>query len=144
MGTTLEPTDLPVLNAAVDLFEEEGRGPRASVIEAQAGFDDETVQRALWALHRETYFDRGLEGDDQIVVVGKPTGSALRVAGTWLAPEVQLNRLIVMFTAAAEDKSRAEEDRNRFKQAGLWLTGALSQVAIGALGGVGGNLMSSN
>ena len=35
-----------------------------------------------------------------------------------------------------------EEERSRAAKIGLWLTGALQQVAIGALGGAGGNMLS--
>ena len=62
----------------------------------------------------------------------------------WPSPEVQLERLIAGFEAAAADESRPEEERSRAKQVGLWLTGALSQIAIGALGGAGGNLMTGD
>ncbi|MGH3584470.1 MAG: hypothetical protein ACRDUB_22975 [Mycobacterium sp.] len=75
-------------------------------------------------------------------MVGKPTSAALRVAGQWPTPEAQVERLIVAFQAAADDESRSEEERSRAKQVGLWLAGALSQVAIGALGGAGGNMLT--
>lgn len=142
MGDTWMSRDLPVLRAAVDLFEETGRGPNASAIEAATGFDEDTVQRALRALYTEPYFERGVEGDDQIFAVGNPTSAALRVAGNWPSPEVQLERLITALQAAADDESRPDEERSRFKQAAFWLGGAASQVAIGALGGAGGSWLS--
>ncbi|MFN3002213.1 hypothetical protein [Mycolicibacterium wolinskyi] len=43
MADTWESRDLPVLKAAVELYEEEGLGPTASDIEARTGFDEETV-----------------------------------------------------------------------------------------------------
>lgn len=55
---------------------------------------------------------------------------------------MQLQRLIEAFEAVAADESRPEEERSRAKKIGLWLTGALQQVAIGALSGAGGNLMT--
>ena len=66
MTDTWTTRDLPVLKAAVELFEQKGRGPRASAIATEVGLDEETVQRALSALYREPYFEKGLEGDDQI------------------------------------------------------------------------------
>ena len=49
--------DLPVLKAAVELYEEKGRGPRVSAVEERTGFDPDTVQRALRALYSEPYFE---------------------------------------------------------------------------------------
>ena len=143
MADTWESRDLPVLKAAVELYEESGRRLRASAIEKATGFDKETVQRALRALYREPYFEEATGSfGGEIIFVGEPTGEALRVAGQWPSPEVQLQRLIAAFEAVAADDSRPEEERSRAKQVGLWLAGALSQVAIGALGGAGGNLMT--
>ncbi|MFV8050377.1 hypothetical protein [Mycobacterium sp. 48b] len=144
MPVTWESRDLPVLKAAVELYEENGEPPRPSEIEASTGFDEETVQRALRALYTEPYFEegQGTGSSSDILWVGKPTSAALRVAGQWPTPESQVERLIAAFQAAAADESRPDEERSRAKQVGLWLTGALSQVAIGALGGAGGNLMT--
>jgi outer membrane protein assembly factor BamA len=135
--------DLPVLKAAVGLYEEKGRGPRVSAIEARTGFDQETVQRALRALYSEPYFEevRTASGVG-FIVVGRPTSAALRVAGQWPTPEAQLERMVAALEAASDDDARPERDRSRFKQAALWLGGAASQVAIGALRGAGGNVMT--
>lgn len=135
--------DLPVLKAAVELFEEDGQGPRASEIVDRTGFDEDTVQRALRALYTEPYFDDdGLGGGSHIVFVGPPTSAALRVVGQWPSPETQLERLIAAIEAAADDDSRQPEERSRFKQIALSLRGTAYQVAIGALGGAGGHLLS--
>jgi hypothetical protein len=136
--------DLPVLRAAVEIFDQRGRNPGADELGAACGFDKDTVQRALRALHREPFFEEGMTAfNGDILAVGPPTGAALRVAGQWPSPEVQLERLIAAFQAAADDEARPQEERKRAKQAGLWLAGALSQVAIAALGGAGGNMLSS-
>lgn len=144
MPDTWESRDLPVLKAAVELYEENGEPPRATEIEAKTGFDEETVQRALRALYTEPYFEagQGTGSSSDIIWVGKPTSAALRVAGQWPTPETQVERLVAAFQAAADDDERPEQERSRFKQAALWLGGAASQVAINALGGAGGNLMS--
>ena len=81
-------------------------------------------------------------GDDEFVIVGKPTSAALRVAGHWPSPEGLLERLVAALEAAGDDESRDQEERSRFKQIALWLGGAASQVAINALGGAGGNLLT--
>lgn len=143
MPATWESRDLPVLKAAVELYEEKGRGPRVSAIEERTGFDHDTVQRALRVLYTEPYFEQVRTASGAgFIVVGKPTSAALRVAGQWPTPETQVERLIAAFEAAADDESRPKEERSRAKQVGLLLTGALSQVAIGALGGAGGNMLT--
>ncbi|MGJ6122987.1 hypothetical protein QN239_10450 [Mycolicibacterium sp. Y3] len=143
MTDTWTTRDLPVLRAAVELYDQTGRNARATELENACGFDKDTVQRALRALYREPFFEKGMQafGGD-ILAVGPPTGAAMRVSGLWPSPEVQVERLVAAFTAAADDESLPEVERSRAKQVGLWLTGALSQVAIGALGGAGGNLMT--
>ena len=137
--------DLPVLRAIVDLFEEEEDegGIQPWEIQQRTGFDEYTVRKALRALNRRPYFeDSQVIGSGEIWMVGPPTAEALRVAGQWPSPEAQLERLIAAFEAVAADESRPEEERSRAKQVGLWLAGALSQVAIGALGGAGGDMIS--
>jgi len=145
MIDTWTTRDLPVLRAAVEVYDRTGRNPSAAELGAACGFDNDTVQRALRALYREPFFEEGMNtwsGD--ILAVGPPTSAALRIAGQWPSPEVQLERLIAAFEAVAADDSRSEEERSRAAKIGLWLTGALQQVAIGALGGAGGNLMTGN
>jgi hypothetical protein len=143
MADTWESRDLPILRAAVELYDQTGRNPGAGELGAACGFDSETVQRALRALYREPFFEEGLtDWGGTIQAVGPPTSAALRITGQWPSPEVQLERLIAAFEAAAADESRPEEERSRAKQVGLWLTGALSQVAISALGGAGGHWLS--
>jgi hypothetical protein len=44
--------------------------------------------------------------------------------------------------ATAEDEARDKEERSWFEQIVLTLRGAAWQVAIGALGGAGGNLLT--
>ncbi|WP_217156527.1 hypothetical protein [[Mycobacterium] fortunisiensis] len=111
-------------------------------IERRTGFDEETVQRALRALYTEPYFERGVESGNDVIIVGDPTSAALRVAGQWPSPEAQLDRLIAAIEAAADDESRQPEDRSRFRQMALTLRGAAYNVAIGALGGAGGNMLT--
>ena len=144
MADTWESRDLPVLRAAVELYDQTGRNPGAAELEAACGFDKDTVQRALRALNREPFFEEGMtDWSGTIQAVGPPTSAALRVAGQWPSPEVQLDRLIAALLAAADDDERPDEERNRFKQAALWLGGAASQIAIGALSGAGGTWLSS-
>ncbi|GAT09379.1 hypothetical protein H7I77_01875 [Mycolicibacterium novocastrense] len=145
MTDTWTTRDLPVLKAAVELYDQTGEGPSADEIERACGFDEQTVQRALRALYRQPYFDKGVEafGGD-ILMVGEPTGDAFRVAGLWPSPETQLERLIAALEAAADDDSRQPDERSRMKQIALTLRGAAWQVALNALGGAGGNLMTGD
>jgi len=55
--------------------------------------------------------------------------------------EAQL-RLIAALEIASQDEARGEEERSLFKQIVLTLRGAAWQVAIGALGGAGGNMIT--
>lgn len=143
MTDTWVTRDLPVRKAAVEIYDRTGRNPTAVELGAACEFDEETVQRALRALYREPYFEKGMTAwSGNILAVGAPTSAALRLAGQWPTPEAQLDRLVTALQTAAEDDSRPEEERGRFKQAALWLGGAASQIAIGALGGKGGNLMT--
>ncbi|MCV7080538.1 hypothetical protein BST26_14540 [Mycolicibacterium insubricum] len=135
--------DLPVLRAVVELYEETGRGPRVTAVQQRTGFDGDTVQRALRALYTQPYFTKGNGSwGGGLIMVGTPTSEALRVAGQWPSPEAQLERLIVAIESAADDESRQDEERGRFRQLALSLRGAAYQIAVGALGGAGGNLMT--
>ncbi|VDR41190.1 Uncharacterised protein [Tsukamurella paurometabola] len=106
------------------------------------GFEEKDVQRALRALALEPFFDDVMYVASGDVIVGAPTGNALRVVGQWPTPEAQLDRLIAAIEAVAADEAQPEEERSKARQLGMSLKGALYQVAIGALGGAGGNIMS--
>lgn len=143
MTDTWTTRDLPVLKSAVEIYDQTGRSPSAVELGAATGFDKDTVQRAIRALYREPYFEEGMttwSGDT--LAVGPPTSAALRVAGQWPTPEAQLERMVAALETAANDEGRDDEERSRFRQAILTLRGAAYQVAIGALGGAGGNVMT--
>ncbi len=135
--------DLPVLKAAVEIYDRTGRTIKPREIEQACGLDEETVQRALRALNRESYFEKttGSFGGG-ILLVGAPTAGALRVAGQWPTPEAQLERMVAALEAAANDEGRDDEERSRFRQAILTLRGTAYQLAIGALSGAGGNMLT--
>lgn len=136
--------DLPVLKAAVDLFDQTGH-VRADAIERAVGFDAETVQRALRALYTEPYFQSSdaTSWGGRRILVGDPTSDAYRVAGKWPTPENLLERLVMALEAAGEDNDLPEPERSKAKQAALWLGDTLSKIAIGALGGAGGHALYS-
>ncbi len=137
--------DLPVLKAIVKIYDETGRTMiRPGQIAARAGLDEETTTRALRALYRQPYLEPASESfGGRFVAVGPPTGDALRVAGQWPTPENQLERLIAALNAAGDDDEHFEEpERSKFKQAAAWLGSFASGVAISALGGAGGHMLS--
>jgi hypothetical protein len=136
--------DLPVLQAIVEEYESKGASTiRVSAIEKRLDLDTETVQRALRALIREPFIEeRSGSFGGKINFVGPPTGDAFRAVGAWPTPDGQLARLVGAFEAAAADTSRPDEERSKFKTAAAWLGSFASQVAINALGGAGGNMLS--
>jgi hypothetical protein len=144
MQDTWTNRDLPVLQAVVELYDETGRHlTRATSVEQKTGFDQDTVQRALRALRSAPFFQEGSEASGgYIVAVGPPYGNAYQIAGAWPTPENLLERLIAAFEAAGGDPNLDEPERSKAKQAALWLGDTLSKIAIGALGGAGGHVLS--
>ncbi|MEH3129167.1 MAG: hypothetical protein PGN27_04300 [Mycolicibacterium neoaurum] len=147
MRETWESRDLPVLKAVVEIFIESGETSiDAGSIYRRTGMDKNDVQRALRALYAEPYLDekgKMAAASGELWYVGAPTGAALRVAGAWPTPEALLDRLVCALETAGADEHRDEEERSKFKRAALWLGGFGSQVAITALGGAGGTIISS-
>ena len=113
MGTRFDTwtnRDLPVLRGVVELYEEDGRGRRATTIASRTGFDNDTVQRALRALYTEPYFDKGSGSwGGELVMVGTPTSEALRGAGQ-SSPEAQIDRLIAALEAASDETTVELDD----------------------------------
>jgi len=145
MEDTWTDRDLPVLRAVVKVFNQTGQ-TRIGIheIQEETGFDKPTTQRALQMLYTEPFFDKGDErGIGNYVAAGKPTGAALRLAGAWPTPENMLDRLIAALEAAGDDETVAEPERSKLNQIALGLRGAAYQVAIGALSGAGGHMLST-
>lgn len=143
MSDTWFERDLPVLRAAVDVFEHDGDPMDVEDIATAANLDIDTVQRALRKLCAQPFFAEGQEtANGDILWVGKPTGEAIRVAGHWPSPEALLDRLITALETAGEDEARVPDERSKLKQVAVGLRTAAAQIAIGALGGAGGNLLS--
>jgi hypothetical protein len=137
--------DLPVLRAIVDLFEEEEDegGIQPWQIQQRSGFDEATVQKALRTLNRQPYFeDAQVIANGEIWMVGAPTAEALRVVGQWPSPEALLNRLIAELQHAAEDEGLPDEERSKLKQTAAFLGTTAWQLALNAMGGVGGNMIT--
>jgi hypothetical protein len=137
--------DLPVLRAAVDIFEsDDDDNIETGEIARRTGFDEETVQRALRVLHKHPYLDdSGIsDANGRVVFAGEPTGDGLRAAENWPSPQGIVDRLVAALEAAAEDESRPQEERSLLKKTALTIGGAAYQVVLGALGGAGGNIIS--
>ncbi|MDM2643335.1 hypothetical protein PP633_01670 [Mycobacteroides abscessus] len=138
--------DLPVLKAVVDIFEGgDDDNIEPAEIGLRTGFDEATVQQALKALYKHPYLDRdtGLTGSNgDVIFAGEPTGDGLRAAGNWPSPEGLTERLVAALEAASADESREPEERSLLKKTALTLRGAAYQIALAALGGAGGNVIS--
>ena len=142
---TWSSRDLPVLRAVVDICEESGTYlTRATAVERRTDLDTETVQRALRRLNSEpSFFEKVVDASGgQIIMVGPPTAYALRVAGAWPSPERLLQRLIGALEAAADDDTRDDGERSKFRQVAAYLGSFATEVAIGALGGAGGSVLT--
>lgn len=109
-----------------------------------SGFDEATTHRAIRALQREPFFGEGWGGDDELVVLGPPTGAAMRIAGQWPSPDGLLERLIAAFAAAGDQAERNDEERAWMSQAAARLQAdpSISGVAIEAFGGTTGKIIS--
>lgn len=145
---TWSKRDLPVLKAIVELHETHSpKRVEVSEVERATGLDNAEVQQALKALHTEPYIQGGFKqrgGGSGLVykTAGAPTAAGLRAAGAWPTPESLLERLVAGLEAAAEEEGRPEEERGKLKSTATWLGSFASQVAINALGGAGGNMLS--
>lgn len=138
--------DLPVLKAVVDIFEcGDDDNIEPGEIARRTGLDDDSVQRALRALYKHPYLDPESGMSDvsgQVLFAGEPTGDGLRAAENWPSPQAIIDRLVAALEAASEDETRSTDDRGLLKKTALTLRGAAYQVAIGALGGAGGNIIA--
>jgi hypothetical protein len=137
--------DLPVLRAAVKIYDQSGDYiTQAFDIQRVTGFDKVTVQRALRALQTVPFFEEGTTvASGEILCVGPPKGNAYQVAGAWPTPESMVDRLIAAFEAAANDEALDEPERTRAQRIRDGLLSGGSKIAIAALGSAGGHYLSS-
>lgn len=84
--------DLPVLKAAVAVFDRDGDPMDTDDIAAIAGLDNETVQRAVRALSTEPFFDEVEEtANGDILSVRKPRGTPSESLATGRRPNLCLS-----------------------------------------------------
>lgn len=138
-----ESCDLPVLQAVVNCYIENGQTPGPKWIARATGLDGDAVRRALRALHCQPFFEGSVtNANGEYFHIGNPTGAALRAAERWPSPEVQVARLVAAFEAAAANEALPEEERSRAAKVASWLGGTLSNIAISGLGGAAGNMLT--
>jgi hypothetical protein len=127
MTSTWEPRDLPVLQAIVALSDEGNHYIEPAEIAERTGFDEATVQQALWALADEdpplfTYTDSSRLSGPAMGPVSRPTGHARRKVGTWPTPDSLADRIIEALDAAA-DQERDPERKSKLRGAVDFLSG---------------------
>ena len=104
---TWETRELPVLRAIVEASDEGVEYVDPEEIMRRTGLDQQTVQRALWALAGEqppyfTYIDLTGMGPKEMGPITSLSGHARRTVGTWPTPEAWADRLITALTKAAD------------------------------------------
>lgn len=121
MESTWENRDLPVLDAVVTIADEGDGFAYAEQIQERTGLDDETVQRALFALGHEQppYFEPTVTADldgRRIGWLTNVTGSARRAVGAWPTPESLAERIVQALQGAA-DNEPDEQKRGKLLRA---------------------------
>lgn len=144
MEDTWFQRDRLVLDAAVRIHDQTGQSTiTAAALERESGLDKDTVRRALHALRTGDYFDKVLgTAQGPIMRVGRPTAEARRAVGAWPSGAGLAERLVAALESAADDATRPDEERSKFRQAATWIKGFGYQVAVGALGGAAGNFVN--
>lgn len=96
MEDTWTNRDLPVLRAAVEIYDRTGKTKiGVGEIANAAELDIETTQRSIRALCTEPYLQEGgVDFRGNQIFVGPPTGPARRVAGAWPSPEGLVDQLV--------------------------------------------------
>ncbi len=74
------PDKLTALGAAIEMWDQNGRGVTSDDMAARFGTDEETAKREILPLIAE-YFEVKMRGDDGIAVLREPTAEARRFVG---------------------------------------------------------------
>ncbi|MFE3449607.1 hypothetical protein ACFXJ8_11795 [Nonomuraea sp. NPDC059194] len=136
---TWESRDLPVLQAIVDLADENGGRVDWTEVVERTGFERADVQKALIALEGEQppFFDTtnsaGSLSGPKIELVHSVTGHARRTVGTWPTAEGLAKQIIAGLEEAAAAEPD-EEKRSRIKQTAAWLGNTGWSVLLGVAG----------
>jgi hypothetical protein len=140
MEETWASRDLPVLDAAVRLLEDDYEVHVADIA-ARTGFDVGTVAASLDALEGEYVVEVSRTmGDPSVWFITKVTATARRAVGQWPAPEGLVDQLAAAFAAAAE-KEPDPEEKGRLRQVAGFLGSAGRDVATDVVSKVIGHAL---
>ena len=119
MEDTWWSRDLPVLDAAVQLFQEQDFVEAGELARA-TGFDVKDVARALRDMQGHYVGQIQSMGDMDRWCITEVTPEARRAVGQWPTPENVVDRLAEAFTAAAEHEPDTER-RSKLREVGGFL-----------------------
>lgn len=108
---TWSERDLPVLQAIVQGYDENGVSPDTEALSQTTGLDEVDIKRAIRALEHEDppYLLAVMWGGaNNVWSSGTPTGHARRAVGAWPTVETVAARLIKGLTEAADAEQDAE------------------------------------
>jgi hypothetical protein len=126
MDETWLSRDLPVLDAVVELLEDQPMAQPAAIAE-RTGFEAAEVIRALQALDGEyVHLNLDLGGRSAVAVTAK----ARQAVGQWPSGESLIQQLVDGLASAAE-KEADPERKGRLHQAASLLGGAVRDIAVG-------------
>jgi hypothetical protein len=127
MEDTWWSRDLPVLDAAVQLFQTQDFVEVGELAQA-TGFDAETVGRSLMDM-RYVYVSevQGMGPTEQWCITGV-TAEARQAVGQWPTPENVIDRLAQAFSAAAEHEPDPER-KGMLRTVGGFLAGTGKDIA---------------
>jgi hypothetical protein len=126
MDETWLSRDLPVLDAVVELLEDQPMAKPAAIAE-RTGFEAAEVVRALRALDGEyVHLNTDLGGRSAAAVTPK----ARQAVGHWPSGESLIQQLVDGLVSAAE-KEADPERKGRLHQAAALLGGAARDIAVG-------------
>ena len=116
-------------------------GPAVAIV-TRTGISLDEVQQALRVLTTSPSFFEVVSPTRPISSVVRPTARALQVAGAWPSPEALLTNLVAAINNAADDAAIEPQTRSKLAEVAAFLGATGWQVAIAALGGADGNLLS--
>jgi hypothetical protein len=116
-------------------------GPAVAIV-TRTGISLDEVQQALRVLTTSPSFFEVVSPTRPISSVVRPTARALQVAGAWPSPEALLTNLVAAINNAAVDAAIEPQTRSKLAEVAAFLGTTGWQVAIAALGGADGNLLS--
>jgi hypothetical protein len=140
MDDTWASRDLPVLDAAVRLLEDDSE-VKVADIAAQTGLDGGTVAASLDALEGEYVVEvHRTMGDPSVWTITRITATARRAVGEWPTPESLVDQLAAA-SAVAAVKEPDSEKKGRLRQVAGFLGSAGRDVATDVVSKVIGHAL---